>query len=120
MALKVPRKLQDKWEAILKDEGLAPIDGPYSDGAREHRDLVRHVNETSVAEIEYTRAYYRRASKFLGRLVLAHAVWALHVEGYGGRAIAERLAVPYKVVRLTLERLQELAGLNPQSFGGAE
>ena len=111
MASKIPKKLQAKWEAILAADGLAPIDGPFSAGAREHRDLVSHVAATSEEEMEHTRAYYRRAEKFRDRMVMAHAIWSLHCEGLGRRNIGQRLGLSEKVVRLVLTKLQVISGL---------
>ncbi len=107
---KIPKKLQQKWEAILAAEGLAPIDN-YSAGERTHRRLVQHLAATSPDEVEYTQRYYRRASKFLGRISMAHAIWSLHCEGFGRRAIGQRLGLSEKVVRLVLTKLQVISGL---------
>ncbi len=103
--------LQKKWEKVLAAEGLEPIDSAYSKGARAHRDLVRHIGKTSAEEIEHTRAYYQRANKFLDRMRMAHAIWALHCEGDGRGAIAQQLGISQKVVRLVLTKLQGIAGL---------
>lgn len=107
MALKVPRGLQKQWEAKLKAEGLAPLTTFSADAVKQRR-LLRRLN--SGVQVQ-TEAYYQRATKFLRRIETAHAVWSLHCEGLGRAAIAKKLSVPEKVVRLVLERLQEISGL---------
>ena len=110
MAIKVPKKLQAKWEAILAKEGLAPITN-YSAGERDHRRLVEQLRASTPEERASAERYQRRAEKMLDRLVMAHAVWALHCQGLGRGAIGARLALPEKVVRLVLDKVKGLASL---------
>lgn len=105
--LKVPRALQEKWEKTLAAEGLAPLNTFSADAVKQRR-LIRRLNSGTQAQ---TERYYQRASKFLRRIEMAHAVWSLHCEGLGGRAIATKLGIPYRVARLVLERCVEIAGL---------
>ena len=107
MAHRVPKAVSAKWEKILAGEGLAPLTTFSADAVKQRR-LLRRLN--SGVQVQ-TEAYYQRATKFLRRIETAHAVWSLHCEGLGRAAIAKKLSVPEKVVRLVLERLQEISGL---------
>ena len=104
MALKIPKGLQDKWERRLAAEGLAPLTTYSADAVKQRRIVQRAMSPQRVQ----AEAYYAKAHKFLRRIELAHAVWSLHCEGQGRDAIAKMLAIPPKVVRLVLERLQTL------------
>lgn len=109
MALKVPRHLQVEWEKKLAAEGLAPLT-TYSAGEVAQRRLKRKLTDATAGEHAAKESYYAKAQKFLRRIELAHAVWSLHCEGMGRPDIAKYLRVPEKVVRLVLERLEEIRG----------
>ena len=110
MALKVPKELQKKWEAKLKAEGLEALTTYSRDETRRRRNQERLLSLTP-AQVRARQTYYSRANKFLRRIELAHAIWSLHCDGRGRPDIAAFLSVPEKVVRLVLERLMDISGL---------
>jgi hypothetical protein len=117
--VKVPAKTKAKWEAILKAEGLQPLDSD-SEAGRLRRNVQRLARLTET-EKDGISIYYTRCEEVLEdlrHLRRPFRVWALHTQGLGRREIARRLRRSEKQVRTELERLHVWAGLVAPSWGG--
>ncbi len=97
-----PSRLAALWEARLRAEGLAHLDGPQSQTHRKGRgDRGAVARAASSADIERRRELL---ASYPFRLRLEREAWRLHTEGVGVDPIAARLRIkPSRVASILAE-----------------